>query len=238
MNNKNRRFPLLFGGVFLTVGLAFLIVGVLVLNAYNKFAAAAVKVPGAISRIERYRNSRGKTSHSVYVSYSYNGEHYRDIPINAYTSDMYEGKGITVLLDPAAPDNIQVEGSATVLCVIFTGMGAIFAVIGAVPIIIAHRNVLRRKRLTAGGKKLDAVIDEISQNTSLTMNGRHPYIVYCAYTDDKGTVYRFKSANLWTNPSLVVNVGDTIPVYINEADFSDYYVDTDGALDGRLIDLT
>lgn len=71
------------------------------------------------------------------------------------------------------------------------------------------------------------------------MNGRHPYVIYCTYRDDyRDTLYRFKSSNIWTNPDPVLHPGDTIPVYVEEANYRHYFVDTESIINRKIEDYT
>lgn len=40
----------------------------------------------------------------------------------------------------------------------------------------------------------------------LTVNDKHPYIIEAEYTDLMNTLWRFKSDNLWFDPSEFIHV--------------------------------
>ena len=71
------------------------------------------------------------------------------------------------------------------------------------------------------------------------MNGQNPYVIYCSWKDEYADVlYRFKSDNLWTDPSFLFDSGSEINVYVDGNDFSKYYVDAERGLDQKVVDFT
>ena len=78
-------------------------------------------------------------------------------------------------------------------------------------------------------------------NTGYSVNGRHPYVIYCAYEDEyNNTVYYFKSENLWYDPSFRFAIGSEIDVYVDPKDYSKNYVDTEKNYGhgSRIVDFT
>lgn len=239
MKKKNFPFHYLFGGIFLLVGIVMLAVGIIILGSNRRFRERAEEVTAIISEISSYRGSKGKMRHDVFVSYTYNGRRYEDVSLNFYSSNMYEGKEIRLLCDPENPGHVESSGGMLFLTCMFTGMGILFTIIGAVPIILAVKGSARKKRLLQSGRKIWATVEDIAQNTSYRVNGRHPYVVYCTYRDEGlDTVYRFKSDNIWTNPHLAMRIGDTVPVYVDGKNFQFYHVDVDSSLGGKIVDYT
>ena len=106
MRNKNSIFGIFFG-LFAVIGIIFFAVGIFIAVLGNKFKRNAVEVNAVISEIESYRDSDGEISHNVYVSYSYNGRDYKDIELNEYGSNMYEGKEILIMIDPDSPRSLR-----------------------------------------------------------------------------------------------------------------------------------
>lgn len=239
MKNKGNLFIIIFSGVFLFVGIIFLATGIITFFLNRSFAENAEEIPAMISEISSYRGSDHEVKHRVYVTYTYAGRTYGNIPLNFYSSNMYEGKEILILCDPENPEHIGTKGGVMLLCGIFSGMGLLFTGISLVPIGNSLRKASLRRRLRNSGRKLYATVEEIVQNRSLSMNGRHPYVIYCTYRDDyRDTLYRFKSSNIWTNPDPVLHPGDTIPVYVEEANYRHYFVDTESIINRKIEDYT
>jgi hypothetical protein len=79
----------------------------------------------------------------------------------------------------------------------------------------------------------------INYSIHYSANGQNPYLVYCSYKDDnKDIIYQFKTHYIWTNPNLIFYPGDAIQVYVDEKDYSCYYVDVENVLKGRVVDYT
>lgn len=238
MKKRKNLFAALFPAIFMTVGMLFLIGGVVTAVINWQFREKAVEITAVITDIQTYRASDGDRKHEVYVSYRFEDREYEDVRLNFYSSSMYEGKEITVFCDPENPRHIESSGTI-VLIIVFVVMGAVFVVIGSIPIVVMRKRSARKKRIIAAGRVLYALVEKIDQNTRYEVNGQHPYLIYCTYRDDyKDIVYRFKSDNIWTDPSLVLHPGDTVKVYVDEKDYSCYYVDAESILDGKVVDYT
>ena len=89
-----------------------------------------VEVTAEISRIESYKDKDGDTKHRVYVNYTYGTETYTDGKINTYSSFMYEGGRVTVIVDPQNPAKIMTKGDSLFSLLIFELMGPVFLFFG------------------------------------------------------------------------------------------------------------
>lgn len=235
---KNKTEYFVFG-IFALVGTIFVIAGIFWMISGIRFRENAAEVMAVISEIDTYRDSDGDTNHKVYVNYSYDGNTYNDIPLGEYSSGMYEGKEIELLVDPVNPSRISTQLGSIIGSSVFIGMGGIFALVGICPFIVMGRKSSKRKKLIDAGHSIYATVDSIDINTSYSVNGRHPFVIYCSYKDEyKDVIYRFKSDNLWTNPSQVIEPGSEIRIYVDGTDFSKYHVDTESLLAGKIIDYT
>lgn len=236
---KSNKLLYFFYGIFSFIGIILLVSGVLVYRSNQKFMSEAVEIRGVIESIETYRKSNGDTSHRVYVSYTYDGRQYKNMQVNFYSAGMYEGKEIALLCDPRNPDRVVVKGSDLFTIILLTVMGIIFSCVGIISTIRTVRNKTRKKKVRNTGRALYAIVDEVAYNTSFTLNGRHPYVIYCSYRDDyRNIVYRFKSENLWVNPEPYLTAGSTIKVYVEENNYKNYYVDTESMNQGKIVDYT
>ncbi len=77
----------------------------------NQFNQTAVPVTAVIQTIERYRDydridNKTEIRHNVYVSYTYEGESYDDVPLGYYHSSMREGDVIDIKIDPDQPTRL------------------------------------------------------------------------------------------------------------------------------------
>lgn len=152
---------------------------------------------------------------------------------------MYEGKEISILCDPENPGKIHSAEGTDIAVIIFIVIGIIFTLVAIILTISIIKKKRRRKRAIASGRTLNAKVQKIVLHTGYTVNGKNPYIIYCTYKDDYyDRIYRFKSDNLWTDPSLILQSGDDIKVYVDEKDYSCYHVDIESIFKGKIIDYT
>lgn len=73
-----------------------------------------------------------------------------------------------------------------------------------------------------------AEIDDVMLNTSINMNGRNPYVMYCHYKAPDGTVHEFKSRSLWCARYDLPQKGK-VPVYVEGLNYKKYVVDVEHA---------
>lgn len=229
-------------GIFAFVGAVLLIVAIALVCVQIQFKQNADTVSAIIDRIETRRDSDGDYHHSVYVSYEYQGEYYKGVHLNYYSAGMYEGEQIELLCDRNNPHKVRSKGGEIFLVAILGGMGLIFFLIGGIPLVGLIRKEKMRKQLMQTGKPLYARVESIGYNTTLAVNGRHPFVIYCLYEDPYGDVtYRFKSQNLWTDPSLQFPIGSEIKVFVDGNDYSRYCVcvdETASSSNRKIVDYT
>ncbi len=133
-------------------------------------------------------------------------------------------------------------GGTDIVPMLFTAgilffMGIIFTAVGLLPLIRKRKAKKKKNRLMSTGKRIYAVVKEISYNVNYSVNGENPQIIYCFYEDVyTGESYEFKSENMWNNPGRVISTGEEIPVFVNPQDMSDYYICADDIMDGRKAD--
>lgn len=236
---KEDRVAGLVGGVFSLIGLVLLLIGIIVLVASIRFKQNAVEVPGVIAQIEVYRGTDDESEHQVYVTYEYGGRLYENVPISTYSGNMYEGKKITLYCDADNPGNCREGSMFFFVPILLMSMGACFAFVGVI-FLLAFSGIGRAKKrkLMTTGQRLYAVVEQITVNESYTVNGRHPFLIYCTWNDSyRDVTYRFKSVNLWTDPEAVFPVGSTISVWVDPKDYSKYYVDAE-EVERRIVDYT
>ena len=239
MKRKKKRNPAisLIFLIFALVGYGMLIGGFVVMVKGHQFQQTAVEVPGTISKVLTRQDSDGDVHHTVLVSYSYHGQSFDNVSLGFYSSGMYEGKDITLLVDPQNPGHMSTKSRDTFTYVMLLAMGAGFAAVGTIPLIISLAGARKRKKLMATGRQLHAVVEYTDVNRSVSYNGRHPYIVYCTYQDPSTDVtYRFKSKNLIPDPGYAP--GDPIEVFVDPEDYSNYVVIADGPANPKLVDFT
>lgn len=233
-------FPVnLFFGIFLAVGIGLLAGSFAMFKSTSDFKKIADEVSARIIRIEEYYDSDNDLRQRVYVTYSYNGTVYDDVPINFYSSSMFEGKEITLLCDPEHPKRLREASVVDFAGLILLIMGLAFSLVGGIPIALSIKKSVQAKQLLKSGYVLHAVVDRVEFNTSYSVNGRHPYVIYCNYRDEyKDVTYLFKSDNLWTDPLPIFPPGSDIEVLVDPKDYSKYHVKAEAAIEQKIIDYT
>lgn len=236
---KKNRFIYILFTIFCVTGMGLLLGGILYGWHYAGFKKDAEKITGEIAAIESYYDSDHELKHRVYVNYTYDGSDYEEVPINSYSSSMYEGKEIELLCNPENPWEIQEKSAGSFLIIILSGMGILFILVGGIPLLVIVRKNHRNKEVLVNGQVLHAVVDSIEYNTNVAVNGRHPFVIFCSYRDEyKDVIYRFKSGNLWTDPAVVFQPGSPIEVYVEPTDYSKYYVNAEKILEEKVVDFT
>jgi hypothetical protein len=92
-------------------------------------------------------------------------------------------------------------------------------------IVIPRSTARADDRLLHEGVPVDADLQGVDTNTSLTVNGRNPFRITAQWQDPATSrVYVFVSHNIWFDPSKYVT-GKNIRVYIAPGNPKRYYVD-------------
>lgn len=118
--------------IFFTVGLLILIVGtILFIKGYER-TKQWEKIGATITKIEKYYDSDDESyKHTTYVSYKYKGQNYSDIRLGSYDSTMYEGKEITIIINPENPKMVSSRYGMMIAGGIVYLFGFAFFIVGA-----------------------------------------------------------------------------------------------------------
>lgn len=208
------------GGLFLAIG-AFLVISTIT------FKANAEEVLALITEIA----DDGDEGYEVEVKYKYEGLTFYTT-LDTYSSDMKEGKKITILVNKDDPTDVEEPGTNLGLGIGFVGIGGIAILAGGVSIVKERKNKKKLENLRRYGKRLQARIDEITLNRSISINGENPYIIKCSYVDEfSGARFEFKSEDIWNDVYEVCDVGSVIDVLVKPDDYLDYVVDVDSLIE-------
>lgn len=124
---------------------------------------------------------------------------------------------------------ILYEQETRMVGIIFASIGSIFLILGIVFLVIRNRKKKIAQRLIDGGKYLWAEIVELVPDYNVRINNRHPYIARARYVDGNGTVHIFKSYHLYGYVEESV-LYQQVKVYIEDNSFKKYYMDIDEIL--------
>lgn len=222
---KKRKSVTWFFSIFLVIGIGLLVGSFFLLKSFNDFKEIAVEITGKIVQIESYYDSDHELHHKAYVTYTYNGKVYDSVPLNYYSSSMFEGKEIKLLCDPENPGHIKGSTGVSMAGLMLGFMGITFSLAGGLPILFNIKKGVHAKRMLKNGKVLHAVVERIDYDFSYSEYSKNPFVIYCEYRDEyKDITYKFKSDHIWTDPSAIFQPGSYIEVMVDPNDYSNYHV--------------
>ena len=233
------RVESIVGLVFLLCGMGIMGLGHMIDKNNKEFAETAVPVTAVISEIESYRDSDGDRHHRTYVTYEFDGKMYENVSLGYYSSGMYIGKQEDILCNPDAPHEIQSPKGNKFGFWISLIMGNVFAIVGGGLFLAPIIKTTKKNKIMQDGKTIWGTVEKSEINTHYSVNGDHPWVLYCRYEDSfANKTYRFKSDNLWFDPSFIYNEGDSIQIIVDPNDYSKYRVVVDASKMGEIIDYT
>lgn len=237
MKKDNNKVLKIVFGAFLWFGAFFLVLGICIFIGSNKTKQSKAEkydeVTAVISQIHAWRDSDGDRRHDVYLDYTYNGEDYGNVRYNRYSSRMYEGMPIEVWVNKTNPTKFYSGDIGVIISLSFGGFGLVFGLIGAIPLAIIWKKELHKKKLLATGQQLWGAITAVTNNPTITVNGRHPQYFIVKYEDDSiVTVAKdYRSENVWIEGDRERFVGRNVKIYVNPQNNDDYVVDLDSLQD-------
>lgn len=129
---------------------------------------------------------------------------------------------IGVLVDPSSFTATQ--HGANMFIIAFRGLGVIFLILGIVFILGGMSRRMRVIRAVSSGRFVRA---EILGSRLLNSGGRRLYHVECRFQDSStGYVRTYRSRGFKEDPMKYIK-SKTVPVYIDPANYNNYYVDVD-----------
>lgn len=214
-------------GIFAVIGLLMLMGGsYFYLSGYSQERGGVV-VTGKIIDLSVHRSDNG-ASYCPVVKYTDGQDEY--VMASSYCSSGYRnalGDDIDIIYRPGNPGNAVIHSFGALYsgAVIFLGMGAVFALIGTLPLIIMY---LRRKsgqRLLREGMPVSARISEVVMNTMISINGRSPFqIVAQVHDGTENTVKQYHSHNIGFDPAPFINQ-EFVTVYVDTKNPEKYFMD-------------
>ena len=113
---------------------------------------------------------------------------------------------------------------------VFGGMGLVFLLVGLILLAMELRRRAKQRRAFEGGYYVMAKIAGMKQINNVNLNGSHPGVIECHYTDpESGTAHIWYSRYLYTDVRDLLT-SDEVPVYIDRMDDSVGFVDIDAVL--------
>ena len=222
-------------GIFTVLGVVFLIIGAATYLHTRRFLDTAVAAEGVVlenlGRMDNSSNNYG-SSRYYYPRIRFRTADGQDISFVSSSGSNPPSYSINetvkILYDPGQPDRAMVHSfvGLWLLPTIFGGIGAVFASIGLVAIVVKSLNDRKNNWLEQNGRRIQADITRVELNTSLEVNGANPFRIVCQWFDPAANqMHIFHSANIWYDPSRFLS-GKTIEVLIDPNNPHRYLVET------------
>ncbi len=221
----------LFGSIFMLFGIIAIIVGINLFIDDKEFEKTAETTNAVITDIDTYRtrrNGKTRTSHTVYIEYTVDGEKYEST-LGYYNSSLHKGKVVTILYNPENPADCRSNTSAMEL-VFISAIGVIFMGVGVLIIVMFNKKSVGRLTVKKSGEKLTGTITDIVTDTSIRVNGQCGCKAEVEVIDSSGCKYLFSSETVMNDPNeLMSYVGGTVDVYVDPTDKGKNFVDLESA---------
>lgn len=202
-----RTFWLWFGGIWLTVGLLFLVIGVAVgfsqQSLGRRFQTEARDATGMVLTKSIQSSSKGGGV-TYWVTYRFTTAAGRvvkgsgSVPADAWDR-LTERGPIQVRYLPDRPEQHQVEGRPVdgdpVIPLVFTGVGGTLAVLGGFVVLRWRARLRRAARLERTGTIAEATVLRI-QPSRITINQTARWAIHYRYEDDRGQSHEGQSEPL------------------------------------------
>lgn len=220
----------LLGMIFGLIGAGLLIGAFVLYGNAQSFKSSAVLTEGTVVDLVYAPSSDGGGGYRPIVRFlTREGE---EIEYESNTSSSpaaYDvGEVVGIYYDPANPNDAMIDGflDQYLAPLILGSVGGIFFIIGGGLLLAQLLGRRKRERLMGSGRRITAQIEGVDLDTTLTVNGRHPYKVTAQWLNpDTGQLHVFRSDGIWFDPSDHLP-GETIDVLIDPSDPKKYHVDT------------
>ena len=223
---KNQFIEKILALIFGVLGVIFIIVAVLLASHSGRIARTYIKTTAEITGFDiSRRNTDDRYSRRTAIKYEVEGQSLEQL-LNEYSSSMYEGKIITVLVNPEDYYDVRTSTLLYLPAIIFGVVAIPFLVVSIILIVVMVSRNKRFSRIYEEGKRITAEVTGGRINRNYSVNNRHPWRLECRYEDTfSGEEHVFKSGNVWFDPNQYI--GRPISVYILDGNFSNYYIDVD-----------
>lgn len=193
--------------VFLGVGILMLLLALALWNKTRGFIARAATATGTVTELIEVRDDDGGSStyKPVVKFVDPGGEEIRFTSSYSSRPPAYDvGEAVEVLFVPGDA-RIKGFGSLWLGPLILGGLGTVFTAIGLSIFGVGRANARQAAYLMAYGNAIQTDVQGVVYNTSLTVNGRHPWRITSQWLDPVSNKVRvFHSENLWFDPTTFV----------------------------------
>lgn len=223
MKESKISFIKLFFGIFFSVGMIFVITGIIIFVSARKVDKSDYdQIYAVIDDIERWGDE-----HHVYINYTYDGTEYNHVRYNRYSSGMRRNEQIEVMVNRYNPTDFYIGDIGWIFLIVFGGLGGTFAAVGGVGLGIGIKNDIDKKRILANGTARWGTIVGVRANYSTTVNGRHPYRFIATYEDESivTTTTKYNSSDVWIDGEASRFIGQPIKIMLDVNNPKKYVID-------------
>jgi hypothetical protein len=219
-----------FAYIAIGIGVLMLFISLVLWNKTRQFVARATTAPGVVTDLIVVRDKDGG-SDTYKPEVKFSTADGREITFTSSFSSRppaYDvGEAVEVLYLPREPQEARINGFGSLWlgCVILAGLGAVFALIGGSIFLSGRFGAQKRKYLMAYGNAIQTDVQGVDRNTSLAVNGRHPWRITSQYLDPTTNKLRiFHSQNLWFDPEKFVT-SKQVTVLLDPKNPKSYHMD-------------
>lgn len=220
----NAKLPSSFAGfLFLGIGIACLVGGIVWGVNTKKFVDGAVKTSGTVVEVQR-RQSSSDDGPTYYPVVRFADAEGRDVTFTSSTGSNppshREGDRVEVLYDPRDPNDAEINSFFSLWFgpLMIGGLfGTIFPLVGVGVLLGSLRSHVQRNRLVDGGTKIAAELQGVEQ----TPQG---WTVTARATDPRGIPRIFRSEPLPRDPGPSLVGRTAVDVLVDPDDYGNYVI--------------
>jgi len=195
--------------IFLGVGVLMLFGALALWNKTRGFLARAHQASGTVVELIEVRDKEGSSTWKPVVAFTASdGRKTRFTDSVSSRPAAYDvGEAVTVLYLPGEAGEAHIKGFSSLWLgtTILGGLGVIFSGIGAGIVFAMRAGEKKKHYLLAYGNAIETELQGVDRNTSIEVNGQHPWRISSQWLDPKTQMVRiFHSENLWFDPSSFI----------------------------------
>jgi len=214
--------------LFCATGLAMLAGALVWYESVRTFMAQASTAQGTVVDLVRSRSSDSTTYRPVVRFRTPEGQLVEFVSNAGSNPPSYsKGEQVEVFYKPSEPRNAKINGFFSLWggLLIVGGLGAAFFLIGAGILVVSAVKRRKNEYLKAQGVPIQTKYQGVERNTSLEVNGAHPFRVVTQWKNPATSeLHVFRSDNLWFDPSDHIHA-QHITVFIEGGNPKKYFVD-------------
>jgi hypothetical protein len=207
------------------LGSSCLAIGIPLLVADLRFFADARRTEGEVVEVRRNRQGSGAPDVAFTDHLGRAHLHRSDI----YSRPPYRiGDRVTIAFDPDEPEDAAIDSPTNrwVVPAGFAGLGFILLCIVSFAVVRRARRKREVAWLRREGQRLDATVTAVTQDTTIRVNDRSPWVIRCEATlPGESSPRTFVSRRFWYNPGPHLR-GPTVTVCYDPRAPSRHVVDT------------